>query len=123
MDPKYDLYDEDYGGGIMGGEKICQDRGKASGSFNGNKPWSNRHPGVQVLLSVGLWSCLINYERSKEMLELMADPELHHKFVGNLERIAPKARLYRKSGTWKNFHADSVLVWGPETEVYPGCVD
>jgi len=44
----------------------------------------------------------------------MADPELHHKFVANLEKIAPNATLYRKSGTWKNYHADSVLVWGPE---------
>ena len=44
----------------------------------------------------------------------MSDPELHHKFVAKLEQIAPRAKLYRKSGTWKNFHADSVLVWGPE---------
>ena len=57
---------------------------------------------------------LINYERSGQMLELMADPQLHHKFVSYLENAAPQARLYRKSGTWRTFHADSVLVWGPE---------
>ena len=44
----------------------------------------------------------------------MEDPELHHKFVNSLEKVAPKAKLFRKSGSWQNFHADSILVWGPE---------
>jgi len=42
----------------------------------------------------------------------MQDPELHHKFVNSIEKVAPKAKLFRKSGTWHNFHADSILVWG-----------
>ena len=44
----------------------------------------------------------------------MENPELHHKFVNTLDRVAPKARLFRKSGSWKNYHSDSVLVWGPD---------
>ncbi len=113
MDPKYDLYDEEYGGGLWVGKRYAKT--------------GERHPDPLMGISHGAtvtqvcryyyllaYGMLINYERSKEMLELMADPELHHKFVGKLEQIAPRARLYRKSGTWKNFHADSVLVWGPE---------
>ena len=42
----------------------------------------------------------------------MEGPELHHKFVNVLDRIAPDAQVFRKSGSWKNWHADSVLVWG-----------
>jgi beta-lactamase class A len=112
-DPKYDLYDEDYGGGLWVGKRYAKT--------------GERHPDPLMGISHGAtvtqvcryyyllaYGMLINYERSKEMLELMADPELHHKFVAKLEQIAPRARLYRKSGTWKNFHADSVLVWGPE---------
>ena len=37
---------------------------------------------------------------------------LHHKFVGAVEERAPRARLFRKSGTWKIWHSDSILVWG-----------
>jgi beta-lactamase class A len=47
------------------------------------------------------------------MLNIMADPKLHHKFVNTLDRIAPEARVFRKSGSWRNFHSDSALVWGP----------
>jgi len=112
-DPKYDLYDEDYGGGLWVGKRYAKT--------------GERHPDPLMGISHGAtvtqvcryyylmaYGKLINYDRSKQMLELMADPELHHKFVANLEKIAPNATLYRKSGTWKNYHADSVLVWGPE---------
>ena len=54
---------------------------------------------------------LVSEERSKEMLKDMSNPGIHHKFVGSLETLAPDATLYRKSGTWRNWHSDSVLVW------------
>ena len=57
---------------------------------------------------------LVSYQRSKEMLDLMGNPELHHKFVNTLDRLHPEARLYRKSGSWREFHSDSILVWGPK---------
>ncbi len=48
------------------------------------------------------------------MLDIMENPELHHKFVNTLDKIAPEARIFRKSGSWKNYHSDSVLVWGKD---------
>lgn len=45
------------------------------------------------------------------MLGFLVNPELHHKFVSVLDRVAPDAKVYRKSGTWANWHADSALVW------------
>lgn len=111
-DPKYDLYDEEYGGGLWVGKRYSKTGERHPDPLMGI---SHGATATQVcryyyLLAYGM---LINYERSKEMLELMSDPELHHKFVAKLEQIAPRAKLYRKSGTWKNFHSDSVLVWGP----------
>jgi beta-lactamase class A len=53
---------------------------------------------------------LINKKRSNQMLKYLHNPGLHHKFVNTLEQIAPDADLYRKSGSWKNWHCDSVLV-------------
>jgi beta-lactamase class A len=47
------------------------------------------------------------------MLTHLFKPGLHHYFVGPLQWRAPQARLYRKSGTWGRWAADSVLVWGP----------
>ena len=47
------------------------------------------------------------------MLDIMIKPELHHKLVNTLDKIAPDADVYRKSGSWRNFHSDSALVWGP----------
>ena len=32
----------------------------------------------------------------------------------NLSHAAPEARIFRKSGSWKNYHSDSVLVWGKD---------
>jgi len=43
------------------------------------------------------------------MLEILSKPGIHHKFVRALQDL-PGVRIYRKSGTWKNFHADSALV-------------
>jgi len=56
---------------------------------------------------------IISPEVSREILEILSDPGLHHKFVRVLEERAPLARLFRKSGTWRTWHSDSVLVWGP----------
>jgi beta-lactamase class A len=52
------------------------------------------------------------------MLSDLADPGIHHKFVAAIERRAPRARIFRKSGTWRNWHADSVLVRGPNWRNY-----
>jgi beta-lactamase class A len=46
------------------------------------------------------------------MLDIMGNPGLHHKFVNSLDRIAPKAKLFRKSGSWRTYHSDAILVWG-----------
>lgn len=43
------------------------------------------------------------------MMDILGKPGIHHKFVKALQDI-PGVRIFRKSGTWKNFHADSALV-------------
>jgi beta-lactamase class A len=54
---------------------------------------------------------LVSEDRSRDMLSMLVHPELHHKFVSVLDHVAPNANVYRKSGTWENWHADSALVW------------
>jgi beta-lactamase class A len=112
-DPKYDLYDEDYGGGLWVGKRYAKTGARHPEPLKG---LSHAATVSQVcryyyLLAFGK---LVSFERSKMMLDLMVDPKLHHKFVHTLEIVAPKAKIFRKSGTWKNFHTDSALVWGQE---------
>jgi beta-lactamase class A len=112
-DPKYDLYDEDYGGGLWVGKRYAKTGARHPDPLKG---LSHAATVSQVcryyyLLAYGK---LVSFERSKIMLDLMVDPKLHHKFVNTLEQVAPRAKIFRKSGTWKNFHTDSALVWGPE---------
>lgn len=116
-DPMYDLYDEDYGGGLWVGKRYAKYGERYPEPMKG---LSHAATVSQVcryyyLLAYGK---LVSFERSKIMLDMMVNPELHHKFVNTLEQVAPKAKLFRKSGTWKNFHTDSVLVWGPEWRRY-----
>ncbi len=116
-DPKYALYDDDYGGGLWVGKRYSKYGERYPEHIKG---LSHAATVSQVcrfyyLLAYGK---LVSFERSKQMLDIMSDPELHHKFVNSLEKIAPKAKLYRKSGSWQNFHSDSILVWGPDGRKY-----
>lgn len=116
-DPKYDFYDEDLGGGLWVGKRY------GSGGDTHREPLKNLSHAATVnqvcryyyLLAHGK---LVNEKRSKQMLDIMENPELHHKFVNTLDQIAPSARLFRKSGSWRTFHSDSVLVWGDEERRY-----
>lgn len=110
---KYELYDEDEGGGLWVGKRY------GGGGDTNREPLLNLSHAASVdqvcryyyLLANGK---LVNRERSKQMLDIMENPALHHKFVNTLDQIAPNARLFRKSGSWKNFHSDSILVWGKD---------
>jgi len=109
-DPSYNFYDEDRGGGLWVGKRY------GSGGETNREPLKNLSHAATVtqvcryyyLLAHGQ---LVNEKRSKQMLAIMENPELHHKFVNTLDEIAPNARLFRKSGSWRTYHSDSVLVW------------
>ena len=112
-DPKYEFYDEEHGGGLWVGKRY------GGGGKTNREPLKNLSHAASVtqvcryyyLLANGK---LVNEKRSKQMLTIMENPALHHKFVNTLDKIAPNARLFRKSGSWKTYHSDSVLVWGED---------
>ncbi|CDF80869.1 conserved hypothetical protein, beta-lactamase f amily [Formosa agariphila KMM 3901] len=110
---KYHLYDKDQGGGLWVGKRYA-----AAGATNREplKNLSHAATAEQVcrFYYLMLHGKLVSPKRSKHMLDMMENPELHHKFVNTLEKLAPNARLFRKSGSWKNWHSDSILVWDAE---------
>ena len=116
-DPTFGFYDEARGGGLWVGKRY------ASQGVRRGDPLLNISHGATVtqvarfyyLLAEGR---LIDAERSEQMLADLVDPGLHHKFVAEIEARAPRARIFRKSGTWQNWHSDSVLVRGPEWRNY-----
>ena len=110
-DPQFGFYDEKRGGGLWVGKRYA-----SAGPRVGDPMYGISHgaTATQVcrffyLLASGR---LISPERSAMMLEDLVDPRLHHKFVSQIEERAPKARIFRKSGTWKQWHSDAILVQG-----------
>ena len=53
---------------------------------------------------------LVNRKTSRKMKEILSNTAITHKFKLGLEEVWPRARIYRKSGTWKKFHADSAII-------------
>ena len=53
---------------------------------------------------------LVSPEYNQEMMRYLVDPEINHKFVKTLNQIKPGSTMFRKSGSWSVYHADSVLV-------------
>jgi beta-lactamase class A len=110
-DPQYGFYDEQLGGGLWIGRLFAK-RGPRIGDPINNI--SHGASATQVcrffyLLASGR---LINPERSEQMLADLSHPKLHHKFVSQVEERAPGAMMFRKSGTWRQWHSDAIMVRG-----------
>ncbi len=106
---KYRLYDPLMNGGLW--------LGKAYGGPNDywrRDPLHNISHGATtlqvarffLLLEQGL---LVSPQYSAEMKEILSKPGLHHKFVKGLD-TKPGAEIYRKSGTWHDWHSDAALI-------------
>ncbi len=111
--PKHKLYDEEVGGGLWVGKRYAAGGRRYPEPMKGLSHAATARQVCSFYYQLAMGN-LISEERSQQMLDIMRDPALHHKFVNTLDKIAPNAKLYRKSGSWKNYHADSVLVWGPD---------
>jgi beta-lactamase class A len=116
-DPKYGFYDEERGGGLWVGKRYASE-----GPRRGDPLFGISHGATATQVARFYYQLaeghLISPKRSAQMLEDLADPGLHHKFVAAIESRAPLARIFRKSGTWRNYHSDSVLVRGPNWRNY-----
>jgi beta-lactamase class A len=107
--PKYRLYDTNYNGGLWVGKEYAQ------GVAYQRDPLHNLSHGATAtqvarfyyLLETGQ---LVSPELSREMKAILGNPGIHHKFVKGLEASFPDAHIYRKSGSWRNWHADSAIV-------------
>src|SRR5690606_15482110 len=88
-DPLYNFYDENYGGGLWISKRY------AAGGDTNKEPLKNLSHAATASQVCRFYYMLLNgqlvsKERSKQMLGIMKSPELHHKFVNTLDKIAPQ---------------------------------
>lgn len=106
---RYRLYDPLAGGGLW--------LGKAYGGPNDHwkrDPLYNLSHGATAYQTARFFLLmaqgqLVNSRFSAEMREIFSEPEIRHKFVKGLAGV-PGVRIARKSGTWKNWHADAGII-------------
>ena len=109
-DRRYRFYDPQKGGGIWLGGTFSP-----GGETNPEPITGLTHTATAYQLCrfyyLLAYGRLISPERSRQMLKILAFPDLPGKFVTVLETAVPPNHLYRKSGEVRGFHADSILVW------------
>lgn len=101
------LYDPDMGGLWVG---------KAYGGKNDywiRDPVANLSHGATAvslarMLTLLAQGKLVDAQSSREMLEILGNPGLHHKFVKGLD--ARPSAIYRKSGSWSEWHGDAAII-------------
>ena len=105
--PKYRLYDKRYNGGLWVGKEY------AAGTAFRRDPLHNLSHGATALQVARFYYMLetgqlVSPESSREMKSILGNPGINHKFVKGLSNT--DAKIFRKSGSWRSFHADSALI-------------
>ncbi len=106
--PRFRFYDANGSGGLWVGKPY------------GSEPAYRRDPvhnlshGATVFQVARLYyllenDVLLTPALNALMKETLSNPGIRHKFVLGLSS-KPGVKIFRKSGTWRNFHADSALV-------------
>ncbi len=109
--PEFLLYDKQNGGGLWVGKPYAKNTNRIGDPLKNISHAANANQVCRLyyMLHTGK---VISPQRSEQMLEILKDPLIDHKFVKALHQFAPEALMFRKSGTWKHWHADSVMVRG-----------
>ena len=107
--PRYRLYDRERNGGLWVGKEYAR-----SGAWK-RDPLHNISHGATAFQVARFYymletAQLVSPELSKKMKTIMGKPAINHKFVRGLNEARPGSTIYRKSGTWRTYHADSAIV-------------
>lgn len=108
--PEYNFYDQNGTGGLWVGKDY------GPGTAYHRDPLSGLSHGATAFQAARFYyglqtGGLVSPEQTKMMLNALSNPGIKHKFVRGL-RAYPDLEIYRKSGSWKTYHADSALIRG-----------
>jgi len=106
--PRYGLYDPRGAGGLWVGKSYGPE-----GAYR-RDPVHNLSHGATAFQVARFYQmldadALVNPSLTSKMKEIMSRPGIVHKFVKGLTGI-PGLAMFRKSGSWRDAHADSALV-------------
>ena len=104
----YRLYDPAVNGGLWVGKEYA-----SSGAYE-RDPLNNLSHGATAIQAARFYYLLetgqlVNPKLAEDMKEILSEPGINHKFVKSLSGI-PGIKIYRKSGSWRQWHSDSVLI-------------
>lgn len=113
---RFRLYDPMVNGGLWVGKEY------ATGSAFERDPLHHISHGATALQTARFYYMLetgqlTNPRLSRIMKEILSKPGIAHKFVKGLSDV-PGVKIYRKSGTWHEFHSDSAIVEAPDGRRY-----
>lgn len=105
---KFHLYDPKVNGGLWVGKEYG-----TSAAYE-RDPLHNLSHGATAMQTARFYYLLetgklVGPSLTREMKSMLGNPGIHHKFVKGLADY-PDARIYRKSGSWRQWHADSAIV-------------
>ena len=108
--PEYNFYDQNGAGGLWVGKDY------GPGTAFRRDPLSGISHGATAFQAARFYyklqnGSLVSPQQTKMMLDALSNTGIKHKFVKGL-RAYPHLELFRKSGSWKTYHADSALVRG-----------
>jgi beta-lactamase class A len=106
--PEFRFYDPQQAGGLWVGKAYGPEPAYQRDPLAGLSHGANAFQAARFYYKLQSGS-LVSPEMSEMMLGVLSRPGKSHKFVKGLASI-PGLEIYRKSGTWKNYHADSALV-------------
>ena len=112
--PQLRLYDPEHNGGLWVG------RPYSKGPAWKRDPLHSLSHGASAMQAARLYYLIITEqavtaEHHHMIGEIFSNPAIQHKFVKGM-RDKPDAEVFRKSGTWRQFHSDSGIVTRPDME-------
>lgn len=108
---RFRLYDPLVNGGLWVGKEY------ATGSAFARDPLHNISHGATALQTARFYYLLdtqqlVNPRLTRIMKEMLSKPAIEHKFVKGLANF-DNIKIFRKSGTWHEWHADSAIIEAP----------
>jgi len=106
--PEFNFYDQEGAGGLW----VGKDYGPSEAYHR--DPLSGLSHGATAFQAARFYyklenGTLVSPQQTKMMLNALSNSGISHKFVKGLKDY-PDLELFRKSGSWKSYHADSALV-------------
>lgn len=106
--PDYDFYDPNGEGGLWVGKDYAKKPAYHRDPLNNLSHGATAFQVARFYYKLNLGT-LVSPEYTALMMEALSNPGIQHKFVKGLQGTEG-IRFFRKSGTWKDYHADSALI-------------